>query len=199
MSENVPEDETPQEVKSPEVAAEEIVETAAGQMDRVGELEALVDERTADLQRLQAEYVNYKKRVDRDRELSRASGVEAIMSELLPVLDAIALAEEHGELTGGFKMVADELGKVTSRHGLVPFGELGDEFDPHRHEALMHLPMAGVTVTTCSQVMQRGYLLNDRVLRPARVAVSDPDPDAVAAAEHQGEQSGESGTSEDLN
>ena len=150
---------------------------------RISELEQLVGERTADLQRLQAEYVNYKKRVDRDRDLARGAGVERVLAELLPVLDAVVLAESHGELNGGFKMVADELAKVTSRHGLVPFGEKGDEFDPHLHEALMHLPMPGVTVTTCSEVMQRGYKLNDRVLRPARVAVSEPDPDAVADLE----------------
>ena len=150
---------------------------------RIGELEQLVGERTSDLQRLQAEYINYKKRVDRDRDLARGAGVERVLAELLPVLDAVELAESHGELNGGFKMVADELSKVTARHGLVQFGEKGDEFNPHLHEALMHLPMPGVTVTTCSEVMQRGYKLNDRVLRPARVAVSDPDPDAVADLE----------------
>ncbi len=158
-------------------------DTAPTPEQRIGELEQLVGERTSDLQRLQAEYVNYKKRVDRDRDLARGAGVERVLAELLPVLDAVELAESHGELNGGFKLVADELSKVTSRHGLVPFGQKGDEFNPHLHEALMHLPMPGVTVTTCSEVMQRGYKLNDRVLRPARVAVSDPDPDAVADLE----------------
>ncbi|HEX2855858.1 MAG TPA: nucleotide exchange factor GrpE [Propionibacteriaceae bacterium] len=156
-------------------------EAASGSDDRVRELEQLVGERTADLQRLQAEYVNYKKRVDRDRDQARGAGVERVLVELLPVLDAVWLAESHGELTGGFKMVADELAKVTGRHGLEAYGEKGDEFDPRLHEALMHLHLPGVTVTTCSEIMQPGYKLNDRVLRPARVAVSDPDPDAVAA------------------
>ncbi len=196
MSDNVPEASTPDaapqdqpvtgQTASPtsdQTTTEDVVEEGDAQAERIRALESLVSERTADLQRLQAEYVNYKKRVDRDRNQSRASGVEAIMVELLPVLDSLALAEEHGELTGGFKLVADEIGKITARHGLTSFGEKGDEFDPHRHEALMNLPMPGVTVTTCSQVMQKGYLLNDRVLRPARVAVSDPDPDAVSAVE----------------
>ncbi len=144
-------------------------------------LETLVSERTADLQRLQAEYVNYKRRVDRDRHQARQLGVESVITEMLPVLDTISLARSHGDLTGGFKAVADALEKVTDKHGLKPFGEVGDEFDPRLHDALMHMQMAGITVTTCSQVMQQGYLLNDRVLRPARVAVSDPDPDADRA------------------
>lgn len=158
--------------------------SSIGDLDsnRVAELESLVTERTADLQRLQAEYVNYKKRVDRDRDLARGAGAEKVLAELLPTLDAVALAEEHGELTGGFKLVADQLEKVAAKHGLVAFGTIGDEFDPHHHEALMHLQLPGATTTCVSQVMQRGYQLNDRVLRPARVAVSDPDPDAEAAS-----------------
>ena len=149
---------------------------------KVAELEALVGERTSDLQRLQAEYVNYKKRVDRDRTLAREKGAETVVAELLPVLDAIELARSHDELTGGFKLVADELEKIAAKYGLVAFGAIGDEFDPHRHEALMQLPMAGVSVTTCSDVMQRGYQLHDRILRPARVAVSEPTVEPGAPA-----------------
>lgn len=151
---------------------------SAAQGDEVAQYKALAAERTADLQRLQAEYVNYKRRVDRDRDLARATGTEKVLIELLPVLDAVAMADAHGELTGGFKMVADELQKITGKHGLVAFGVVGDEFDPHRHEALMHQPLPGATTTCVSAVMQQGYQLGDRVLRPARVAVSDPDPDA---------------------
>ena len=177
-------DQAPDDVTAS--APEPADDAAAAAGDRVGELERLVTERTSDLQRLQAEYVNYKKRVDRDRDIARGAGVERVLTELLPVFDALWLAESHGELTGGFRMVADELDKVAARHGLVPYGEKGDEFDPRLHEALMHLHLPGVTVTTCSEVMQRGYKLNDRVLRPARVAVSDPDPDAVAADQSGG-------------
>ena len=136
---------------------------------------ALAAERTADLQRLQAEYVNYKRRVDRDRSLSRQAGIETVISDLMPVLDSISLAREHDDLSGGFKMVADELEKVAVKHGLTSFGAVGDAFDPNRHDALMEVPMDGeVTVTTISQVMQQGYALGDRIIRPARVGVANP-------------------------
>ena len=146
------------------------------QTARIAELEQLVAERPADLQRLQAEYVNYKRRVDRDRDVARTVGVERVVSDLMPALDSIQMAAQHDELSGGFRLVADELTKVAAKHGLTAFGSVGDEFDPHLHEALMQVPMPGATVTCVSQVMQQGYRMNDRVIRPARVAVSDPDP-----------------------
>ena len=140
--------------------------------------ETIAAERTADLQRLQAEYVNYKKRVDRDRALARQLGIEAVVTDLMPVLDAIQLAKSHGELDGGFKMVAEEFEKVASKHGLVVFGAVGDPFDPTHHDALMEVPLEEkVTVTTVSQVIQPGYQLKDRVIRPARVAVANPRQD----------------------
>ncbi|MGO1383210.1 MAG: nucleotide exchange factor GrpE [Arachnia sp.] len=137
---------------------------------------SLAAERTADLQRLQAEYVNYKRRVDRDRALSRQSGIESVVIDLMPVMDTVSLARTHDDLGAGFKMVADELEKVTTKHGLVSFGEVGDVFDPNRHDALMEVPLEGteVEVTTISQVMQQGYALGDRVIRPARVGVANP-------------------------
>ncbi len=145
---------------------------------KVAELEEMVAERTADLQRLQAEYANYKKRVDRDRGLARAGGVEAVVLDLLPVLDSIEAAREHDELVGGFKLVADELEKLAVKYGLEVYGEVGEVFDPQIHEALMHMPYTGeeeITETVISAVMQKGVKLNDRVLRPARVGVADPD------------------------
>ncbi len=144
---------------------------------KVAELEEMVAERTADLQRLQAEYANYKKRVDRDRGLSKAAGIEAVVLDLLPVLDSIEAAREHAELVGGFKLVADELEKVSGKYGLEVFGEVGEAFDPHIHEALMNMPWQGegeITETTISAVVQKGVRLNERILRPARVAVADP-------------------------
>ena len=102
------------------------------------ELETALAERTADLQRLQAEYVNYKRRVDRDRDVSRKTGEESVLKDLLAVLDDVRSAGEHGELTGAFKAVGDEVVRVTAKHGLVAFGEKGDAFDPHIHEALLH-------------------------------------------------------------
>lgn len=157
-----------EETPSPEVDAEDPTQ-------RIAELETMVAERTADLQRLQAEYVNYKKRVDRDRDLARQSGVESVIKGLMPVLDSITLAKQHEDLAGGFKMVADELQKLADHHGLVAFGQVGDAFDPTRHEALMAVALdEPVEVSTVSQVMQQGYQLKDRVIRPARVAVANP-------------------------
>lgn len=152
------------------------IEAAQDEPDREAELEQLVSERTADLQRLQAEYMNYKRRVDRDRALAKQSGAESVVSDLLPVLDSIDLARQHDDMTQGFEMVADALGKLANKHGLVSFGAVGDAFDPTLHEALMQVPLEGqeVTETTVSQVMQIGYKLGDRVLRPARVAVANP-------------------------
>jgi molecular chaperone GrpE len=143
---------------------------------KLAEMQELVDERTDDLQRLHAEYSNYKKRVDRDRALSRQGGVEVVILDLLPVLDSVEAAREHSELVGGFKLVADELEKIIAKYGLETFGEVGEEFDPQIHEALMQLPIEGeITVPTVSAVMQRGVKLNDRVLRPARVGVANPE------------------------
>lgn len=143
--------------------------------DREAQLEQLISERTADLQRLQAEYINYKKRVDRDRDLARQGGVESVLTDFMPVLDAITLAKQHGDIDGGFRLVAEELDKVTGKHGLVAFGEVGDVFDPNLHEALMAVPLEQpVDVVTVSQVMQQGYQLKGRVIRPARVAVANP-------------------------
>ena len=142
---------------------------------KITELEELATERTADLQRLQAEYANYKRRVDRDRAVAKASGIEAVTADLLPVLDSIEAAKAHGELTGGFKLVADELEKVAAKYGLILFGEPGEEFDPQIHEALMQMPYEGEHDTTVlAAVMQRGAKLGDRVIRPARVGVADP-------------------------
>ncbi|MFV0450995.1 MAG: nucleotide exchange factor GrpE [Propioniciclava sp.] len=155
---------------------EESAAERAGAPAAAEDAAAALAERTADLQRLQAEYVNYKRRVDRDRDLARSRGIEAVVADLLPVLDSIAAAQQHDELTGGFKMVADELAKVAAKYGLTTFGEVGEPFDPMLHEALMHVPYEGEhEVTVVSTVMQRGAKLHDRVIRPARVGVADPD------------------------
>jgi molecular chaperone GrpE len=167
---------------------------------RVTELETALAERTADLQRLQAEYVNYKRRVDRDRDVARKTGEESVLKDLLGVLDDVRSAEEHGELTGAFKAVGDEVVRVTAKHGLVTFGEKGDTFDPHVHEALLHSLSPDVTGPTCVEILQPGYRVGERVLRPARVAVAEPDgsaPEPVAettpgTAEAQADEPGSS-------
>jgi molecular chaperone GrpE len=131
-------------------------------------------ERTADLQRLQAEYVNYKRRVDRDREASRELVIGSVLTELLGILDDVGRARDAGELEGAFKAVAESLERVTEKLGLVKFGEKGDTFDPRIHEALLHNYSDEVDGPTATMVMQPGYRLGERVLRAARVAVSEP-------------------------
>jgi molecular chaperone GrpE len=132
-------------------------------------------ERTADLQRLQAEFLNYKRRVDRDRELVKQNATFGVLSELLPVLDDIDRAREHGELEGGFKAVADSLERIVHALGLTKFGAKGDEFDPNQHEALMHGHSPEVTTTTVDVVAHAGYRIGERVLRAAKVTVLDPE------------------------
>jgi molecular chaperone GrpE len=135
---------------------------------------------TNDLQRLQAEYVNYKRRVDRDRDVVKENATFSVLSAMLPVLDDLDRAREHGELEGGFKAVADSLERIVAAHGLVKFGKPGDEFDPRFHEALMHGHSPDVTTTTCQNIISAGYLIGERVVRPARVTVVDPEPEAPA-------------------
>ena len=144
------------------------------------DLLAQVAERTADLQRLQAEYTNYRRRVERDRIVVREQAVASALIELLPVLDDIGRAREHGELTGGFAKVAESLEGALTKLGLSSFGVKGDLFDPTIHEALMHSYSSEVTEPTAIEVLQRGYQMGDRVLRPARVAVAEPE-DAPAS------------------
>ncbi len=140
---------------------------------------ALAAERLADLQRLQAEYVNYKRRVDRDREQLRNNALAGFVESLLPVLDEIHLARQHGDLAEGspFAKIAEKLDAILAKHGLASFGEAGDAFDPMHHEALMHIEAEvpeGSEGTTVVQVMQPGFKIGERVVRPARVAVADP-------------------------
>ncbi len=130
---------------------------------------------TEDLQRLTAEYANYRKRVDRDRIIDRELSFALIMTELLPILDNIERAEEHGELTGGFKAVADQLLAVTEKIGLTKFSDINVAFDPQVHEALMHETSPDVKETSVIKVLQPGYKFKERVIRPARVAVADPE------------------------
>ena len=150
--------------------------TASGVLG--AELDALradVDERTRDLQRVSAEYANYRKRVERDRALVGEQATGAVLAALLPVLDDLDRAREHGDLVGPFGTVADQLTAALGKFGLTPFGEKGDPFDPTRHEAVAHLTSAEVTEPTCVDILRRGYLLGERLLRPALVAVADPE------------------------
>jgi molecular chaperone GrpE len=143
--------------------------------DVVDELTKQVAERTADLQRLQAEYTNYRRRVERDREVIRDTAVANVLTNLLPVLDDIGRARDHGELEGGFKSVGEALEATVEKLGLERFGAAGDPFDPTVHEALTHTTSPEVTETTAVEVFQPGYRIGDRIVRPARVAVADPE------------------------
>lgn len=139
---------------------------------------ALAAERLEDLQRLQAEYVNYKRRVDRDRASVQERAVHSVIEALLPVLDDIHAARQHGDLESGpFAAIAEKLEQTLARFGVERFGEPGEAFDPMRHEALMHTEAElaeGTEVTTVVQVLQPGYRAGEQVIRPARVAVADP-------------------------
>jgi len=135
-------------------------------------VEAKVAELTADLQRLHAEYANYRKRVERDREVMQAAAVGAAITELLPVLDDIERAREHGELEGAFRTVGEALESTLTKLGLERFGAAGEEFDPLVHEALTSEENDAVSEPTVVTVYQPGYRFADRVLRPARVAVA---------------------------
>jgi molecular chaperone GrpE len=144
------------------------------------ELRTQVLERTADLQRVTAEYANYRKRVDRDRVAVVEQATASVLGALLPVLDDLDRAAEHGDLTGPFKAVADQIQAVLSKLGLESFGEAGDPFDPIVHEAVMHSTSPEVTEPTAVTVMRRGYKHGERLLRPAMVAVADPEPESEA-------------------
>ena len=148
---------------------EEVVVEAAPEQE-VDPVAAL----TADLQRLQAEYANYRKRVERDRAVSHELAIGAVLTELLATLDDIDRAADHNELSGGFKAVADQLAAITTRFGLEKYGTEGEPFDPQIHEALLHDTSADVGVASASKIVQPGYKYKERVLRPARVAVTDP-------------------------
>lgn len=150
-------------------------ETVADASALGGVAAELLAERTADLQRLQAEFSNYRKRVERDRITVREQAVAGVINELLPVLDDIGRARDHGELTGGFAKVSESLEAAVGKLGLTSFGTKGDPFDPTVHEALMHSYSTEVTEPTCVEILQPGYRIGERVLRPARVAVAEPE------------------------
>jgi molecular chaperone GrpE len=145
---------------------------------KLAELTAQLDERTADLQRVTAEYANYRRRMDRDREANLLAARAHLVGQLLPVLDDLDRAAAHGDLTGAFKAVADKLVGVLNGAGLVAFGAEGEPFDPTVHEAVQHDTSPDVAGPTVSLVMRQGYRMGERLLRPAMVAVTDAEPGA---------------------
>lgn len=162
-------DAEPEVVDSESAEAAEEAEPAAG-------TQARVDELTADLKRVSAEYANYRKRVERDREAVITTAKAAMVADLLTVLDDIERADAHGDLTGAFKAVSDKLFAALTAGGLEPFGAQGDEFDPSVHQAVQHDTSPEVSGPTVTTVLRRGYRLGERVLRPAMVGVTDHEP-----------------------
>nr|WP_237774641.1 nucleotide exchange factor GrpE [Actinosynnema sp. ALI-1.44] len=161
----------------PEVEAEIVPDIVSEEVS----LKEQLEERTRDLQRLQAEYANYRKRVDRDRESVVTGAKAAVINELLAVLDDLERAAAHGDLTGAFKAVADKLTATLQRVGLEPFGHENEAFDPSVHEAVQHDTSPDVQGPTVTAVLRRGYRIGERTLRPALVAVTDHEPGAPAA------------------
>ncbi|MFP5369518.1 MAG: nucleotide exchange factor GrpE [Actinomycetes bacterium] len=155
-----------------------------------GDLERRLAERTEDLQRVTAEYANYRRRVDRDRSLVVDQAAERFAQQLFPIIDDIERARDHGDLTGAFKVVADRVLGLVDGLGVTAFGQVGDPFDPALHEAVIHDTSPDVSVPTATTVLRQGFRRGDRVLRTAMVAVSEPEspaagPDANAAPEQQ--------------
>ncbi|MEV7235365.1 nucleotide exchange factor GrpE [Streptomyces sp. NPDC051020] len=204
---DVPSGATPDDA-DPKAASSSTEEEAApaGDVNQTAGLTAQLDqarsaltERTGDLQRLQAEYQNYRRRVERDRVTVKEIAVAGLLSELLPVLDDVGRARDHGELVGGFKSVAESLETVVAKLGLQQFGKEGEPFDPTIHEALMHSYAPDVTETTCVAILQPGYRIGERTIRPARVAVAEPQPGATpAAAKEEKTDDEESGGTEEV-
>lgn len=193
-------DAEPQAAPSSEEGAAPAGDTGqtAALVAQLDQARSALGERTADLQRLQAEFQNYRRRVERDRIAVREIAAANLLTELLPVLDDIGRAREHGELVGGFKSVAESLENVAAKMGLQQFGKEGEPFDPTIHEALMHSYAPDVTETTCVAILQPGYRIGERTIRPARVAVAEPQPGAQtvkpaeeAAAAEQSEAAAE--------
>jgi molecular chaperone GrpE len=144
-------------------------------------------ERTADLQRVTAEYANYRKRVDRDRESVVAAAKSSVVLELLTVLDDLDRARAHGDLVGSFGAVAERLTGVLTKLGLKPLGAVGDPFDPSVHEAVQFETSTEVSEPTVTAVFRSGYTLGERLVRPAVVVVTGPEhetaaPDVVESA-----------------
>jgi molecular chaperone GrpE len=151
---------------APAASADEVVS------DQVAEL-------TADLQRITAEYANYRKRVDRDRELVKDLAITTVFDQLLPILDDIDRAREHGELSGGFLAVADNLTALTIKFAIETVGAVGDVFDPSLHEALQLIESAEVTEPSVATVLRKGYRKGERLIRPAQVIVAEPKVEEV--------------------
>ena len=157
-----------------DLAVADLIQKVAERTNELQTAQHELSERTADLQRLQAEFVNYKRRVERDRQAVVELAQGKVIGELLGVLDDIGRARDHGELEGGFRRVAESLEAALTKMGLEQFGAAGDPFDPNLHEALMHQVSPDLEEDTVAAILQPGYRFGERILRVARVAVAQP-------------------------
>src|SRR6476469_1543616 len=148
-----------------------------------GDLAQQLAARTEDLQRVTAEYANYRRRVDRDRTLVVDQAAERFALQLFPIVDDIERARDHGDLTGAFKVVAERIVGLLEGLGVAAFGVAGDPFDPSLHEAVIHDTSSEVSVPTATTVLRQGFRRGDRVPRTAMVAVTDPESSVAAPAE----------------
>jgi molecular chaperone GrpE len=158
------------------LAVTELLAKLAERTNELQGVQAELAERTNDVQRLQAEFSNYKKRVERDRQAVKEAAVAGALSELLPVLDDIGRAREHGELEGGFRQVGESFEAVVAKLGLARFGASGEIFDPNLHEALMSTTSPDVDEVSVHMVFRPGYRIGERIVRPAQVQVAEPGP-----------------------
>ena len=153
---------------------EDLSEADQALLDQAGQ--DLIAEMRSDMLRAQAELVNFRSRVERDRAANRDAVIAEVIRSLLPALDDLARAEAHGDLVEGAPMtiVAQKLRGAFEKYGLTQIGEKGQPFDPAFHEAVVQLPSPDVTVNTIADVIEPGYVLGDRLVRPAKVAVFVP-------------------------
>ncbi len=194
-------EEEPEVVEAEVEDVPEIPDTPESVVTEAINADERVIELTNDIKRVQAEYSNYRKRVERDRVAVREVATAQVIGELLPILDDIGRARDHDELNGGFKAVGEALEATSTKLGLEKYGEQGDEFDPTVHEALTLVPVPNISVQTVIEVFQPGYRMGERVLRPARVVVGEPvegseddtsaeEPPAPAESADEGGESG---------
>ena len=151
-------------------------------LDSTSDAARQLAERTEDLQRVTAEYANYRRRVERDRVLVVDQAAERFAGQLFPIVDDIERARDHGDLTGAFKVVADRVLGLLDGLGVTSFGTPGDPFDPSLHEAVLSDTSPEVTQPTATTVLRPGFRRGDRVLRTAMVGVTDPETPAPAPA-----------------
>jgi molecular chaperone GrpE len=150
--------------------AEELLESMLGEVER-----NLVEEYRDRAARAEAELANFRTRVERDRAANRDAVIAEVIRAVLPAMDDLNRAESHGDLAGSpLEIVAQKIRTGFGRFGLVSVGEVGEAFDPNRHEAIVKLPTEGATSETVADVVEVGYALGDRLIRPAKVAVAAP-------------------------